>query len=252
MNITPIKLRILNPPKDDLLEAIDRAIPKIKEESIIAVASKVVSIWQGRCVPISDFPNKDELIQREADMYLPREFTPRGWIMHTVKDNLLIPTAGIDLSNANGFYILWPKSPMETAQKIREHLKSKFKLKKLGVLIVDSHSVPLHRGTVGITLGFEGFSPVRDYRGTPDLFGRKFTVEIANVADQLASAALLAMGEGKEQTPVALISDIPNIEFINKYIPPKDPNLTFRVTLNDDLYGPFIKSAPWQKGKNQQ
>ncbi|MBI3290571.1 coenzyme F420-0:L-glutamate ligase [Candidatus Microgenomates bacterium] len=249
MIITPIKLRILNPPKDDLLAAIDQAISQIKEESILVVASKVVSVWQGRCVPVSDYPNKDALVKKEADMYLMREFAPRGWVMHTIKDSLLIPTAGIDLSNANGFYILWPKNPMKAARDIRDHLKKRFGLEKIGVLIIDSHSVPLHRGTVGITLGFEGINPVRDYRGTHDLFGREFVVEMSNIADELASAALLVMGEGAQATPVALASDIPYIEFVDKYVSPKNPSLTFVVDIDEDLYGPFIKSAPWKKGK---
>ena len=244
-----VRTRILTPPKDDLLSALSDSIEKIEEGSILAVSSKVVSIWQGRCIPMADYPQKDELIKKEADLYLPRDFTPNGWVIHTIKDNLLIPTAGIDLSNANGYYILWPKDPMEAAEEIRTFFKDKFKLKDFGVIITDSHSVPLRRGAVGITLGFAGFNPLKDYRGEKDIFGREFLVEISNLADMLASTAILIMGEGAEQSPAALISDVPFVDFVEKYYAPDQPYSSFNIPIDENLFGPFIKSAPWEKGK---
>ena len=244
-----VKTRILIPPKDDLLEALSDSIKKIEEKSILAVTSKVVSIWQGKCVPIFEYPDKDVLIKKEADLYLPREFTPNGWVMHTIKNGLFIPTAGIDLSNANGYYILWPEDPMSTAEEIRSFFKKKFNLKDLGVIITDSHSIPLHRGVVGITLGFAGFSPIKDYRGEKDLFGKEFIVEMSNIADMLSSAAVLTMGEGGEQTPAVVISDVPFVDFVEKYYAPDQPYSSFNIPIDEDLFGPFIKSAPWKKGR---
>lgn len=248
MIVKAYKVRVLNPPRDDLLSVIDETIDHLEERSIMVVASKVVSIWQGRCIPVGAL-NKDELIKKEADFYLPRDFTPHGWVMHTLKDGLFIATAGIDLSNGKNFYILWPRNPMEAAEKIRNHLIAKFKVKNLGVLIVDSHSVPLHRGLVGLSLGFAGFLPLRDYRGMKDLFGKTLEVSMTNVADSLASAASVVMGEGAEQTPLCIISEIPFIEFVNKYKEPKDPYLSFKVPMKEDLFGPFFDQAPWKKGR---
>lgn len=242
-----IKTRILTPPKDDLISALSDSIRKLPEKSILAVTSKIVSIGQGRCILISDYPNKDDLIKKEADLYLPREFTPNGWVMHTIKNNLFIPTAGIDLSNGNGYYILWPEDPMAAAEEIRFFFKKKFNLKDFGVIITDSHSMPLHRGVVGITLGFAGFSPLKDYRGEKDIFGKEFYVEVANIADMLSSAAILAMGEGGEQTPAALMSDLPFVDFVEKYKESKKSYSSFNVPIDEDLFGPFIKSAPWKK-----
>ena len=247
MIVKAIKTRVLNPPQDDLFQVLDESIKHLEEKSILVVASKVVSIWQGRCVPI-DSINKDELIKKEADFYLPRDFTPHGWVMHTLKDGLFIATAGIDLSNGKNFYILWPKNPIQAAENIRSLLKKKFGVKHLGVLIVDSHSVPLHRGLTGLSLGFAGFEPLRDYRGKKDLFGKTLEVSMANVADSIATTANVVMGEGAEQTPLALISDIPFIRFIDKYKEPKDPYLSFKVPLSEDLFGPFISQVPWKKG----
>ena len=108
MIVKPIKTRIIIPPKDDLLEAISNSIKYLKEKSIVVITSKVVSIWQGRCIPVSQYKNKDDLIIKEADFYIPRKSAPGQWCLQTIKNNLLIPSAGIDESNAMGHYILWP------------------------------------------------------------------------------------------------------------------------------------------------
>ncbi len=247
MIVKAYKTRVLNPPQDDLIQVLDESIKLFEEKSILVVASKIVSIWQGRTIPISSI-DKDTLIKKEADFYLPRDFTPHGWVMHTLKNDLFIATAGIDLSNGNNYYILWPKNPMQAAKKIREILKNKFKVKKLGVLIIDSHSVPLHRGLTGLALGFAGFEPLRDYRGKKDIFGKTLEVSMTNIADSLAASANLVMGEGAEQTPLAIISDIPFIKFIDQYHKPKDKYLRFKVPLDEDLFGPFFSKAPWEKG----
>lgn len=65
MIIIPVKTRILLPPKDDLLGAIKESIPVLQESSIVAVTSKVISIWQGRCIAISEIEDKDKLINKE-------------------------------------------------------------------------------------------------------------------------------------------------------------------------------------------
>lgn len=248
MIVKAYKTKVLNPPQDNLLLAIGKAIDYIKNKSIIVISSKVVSIWQGRCLPVNSI-DKDELIKKEADYYLPRDFTPHGWVMHTLKDGLLIPTAGVDLSNGDNYYILWPQNPMKAAEEIRKYLKKKFRVKNLGVMIIDSHSIAGHRGLTGLSLGFAGFEPLRDYRGKKDLFGKILEISMTNIADCLANAANVVMGEGAEQTPVAIISDIPFIKFVNKYQRPKDPILSFKVPLKEDLFGPFIEKAPWKKGK---
>ena len=99
MIIKPIKTRILKPPQNNLLEVIEKSIKKLPEKSILVITSKVVSIWQGRCVPMSSNLKKDDLVIKEADFYLPRSFVPGAWCMHTLKDNLFVPSAGTGLQN---------------------------------------------------------------------------------------------------------------------------------------------------------
>ena len=249
MIITPIKTRVLVPPQDDLLPAIGDALSCLEENSVLAITSKVVSIWQGQCVPKEKFLDKDELIKKEADRFLPREVAPNRWVMHTIKNNLFIASAGIDESNARGHYILWPKNPKETAQELWQWTREKYRVQNLGIIITDSHSNPLRRGTLGIALAYYGFVPIKDYRGELDIFGREFVMEAADIADAFAAAAVVTMGEGKETMPVAVITDIPFVEFIDKPYTPEKPFSEFEIEEKDDIYYPLLSSLPWKKGE---
>lgn len=244
MRIQAIKTRKFLPPKDDLWDLLS-GIKKLKENSVVAVTSKVVAIGEGRCIPLGSI-EKDELIAKEADKYLPRK--PNELTMYTVKNNLLVAAAGIDESNADGYYILWPKNPELSAKKIWEFLKKKFKLKNFGVIITDSRVTPLRRGVLGMAISYFGFKPLRDYRGTKDLFGRKFEMETTDIPDCLATAAVLEMGEGAECQPLAVITDVPYVEFIEEKYKPKDPDSSFEIPEKEDLFYPFLSSVPWKKG----
>ncbi len=248
MIITAIKTRALVPPKDDLRAAISDALPALRERSVLAITSKVVGIDEGRCIPKKDAPDKDELIKREADRYLSRDFVPNRWVMHTVKHGIFIPSAGIDESNANDHYILWPRDPQKSAENLRRWACEHYKIKHLGVIVTDSHTIPLRRGTLGISLGWCGFTPIRDYRGETDIFGRQFAIQIADIADGLAVAAVLVMGEGRETTPAAVITDVPFVEFTDKPYAPEKPFSSFQIEAEEDLYYPLFSQLPWQKG----
>ncbi|MFH1769894.1 MAG: coenzyme F420-0:L-glutamate ligase [Parcubacteria group bacterium] len=248
MQIKPIKTRILNPPQDDLLEAISKSLKRIPESSVLAITSKVVSIWEGRCIPTADI-EKDKLIKQEANLYIDRDAVPGEWVMHTIKNNLMIPSAGIDESNANNHYILWPEDPVSSAKKLWQWIREKYKVSNVGVVIVDSHTIPLRRGTMGISLSHYGFKPLKDYRGKKDLFGRKNKISQLNIPDGLASTAIFAMGENNEQTPLTLITDIPHIVFTDKPFKTKKRFSSFEITTKEDLYYPLIKNTKWHKGK---
>ncbi len=251
MLIQTLKTRVLVPPKDDLLNAIEESIKTLPEKSIVVIAAKAVSIWKGRCVPKQNYKDKDELVMQEADMYLPRSFIPGAWVMHTIKNNLFVPSAGVDESNANGFYILWPQNVKGTAKELWHWLKKKYKVKNVGVIIADSHTNPLRRGVLGISLAHHGFNPLRDYRKKLDLFGRPFKMAQTNIADGLAVSAVVMMGEGAESTPIAIIKDIPWVQFTQKPIRSKKPFSSFEIKTSEDMYFPLFKSVPWKKGKGK-
>lgn len=248
MIVTPIKTRIIVPPKDDLLEAISKSIKSLKEKSIIVITSKVVSIWQGRCILVDSLKDKDDLIIKEADFYISRKLVPGQWCMQTLKNNLLIPSAGIDESNAKDHYILWPNNLKSIVKELHDWFKKKYHVKNIGIIISDSHTIPLRRGVLGISLAHYGFVPLKDYRKKKDLFGRRFKVSQTNIADSLASAAVLLMGEGSECTPLAIIEDVPFIKFISKTFNPKTKFSSFEIKTKEDLYYPLISAIKWKKG----
>lgn len=242
MIVKAIKTRNFIPPKDDLWELLSVNIKSIKENSVVCVTSKIVAIAEGRCVA-SENTTKDELAIKEADKYIPREQSPEGLILHTVKNNLLVASAGVDESNGDGYFILWPEDPFESAKKIWEFLKEKYQVKNLGVIITDSRLIPLRRGVVGIAIGYYGFNPLKDYRGLKDIFGREFKMETSNIPDSLASAAVLEMGEGAETQPLAVIEDIKDIEFTSETI---DDALS--IDEKEDMFYPFLASVNWKVG----
>jgi len=248
MRIKAIKTRPLIPPKDNLLSLIKQSFLgfKIKEKSIIVITSKVVSIWQGRCVKISKNINKDKLIKKESDFYIERKETPQEYVMLTIKNNILIPSSGIDESNANGYYVLWPDNVFEVAQQIYGFFKKEYNLKNFGIIISDSHTTPLRSGTMGIGIAYYGFYPLRDYRNKKDIFRKILKMSQINIVDSLSAAAVYAMGEGAEQTPIAVIEDIGEIEFRTKNFNSKKNPL--EININEDIYAPLIKTEKWKKG----
>jgi F420-0:gamma-glutamyl ligase len=162
--------------------------------------------------------------------------------MMTIKNNILIPTSGIDESNANGHYIMWPKNPLTDAKEIYNFIKKEFKLKNFGVIISDSHTTPLRTGIMGIGIAYYGFYPLRDYRNKKDIFGRKLKMSQTNIVDSLCAAAVYEMGEGAEQKPIAIIEDVGDVKFETKDYK-NDPLL---ISIDEDIYSPFLKSVKWK------
>ncbi len=248
MTITPIKTNPITIEDHDLFAILDKYLPKIKECSVLAVTSKIVSICEGRGVKIGE-KNKDDLIKQEAQYFIPRDQNPYH-VTLTVTRNNLVAGAGIDESNGNGYYILWPGNAFESANSIRDYLTARFNLKQVGVIITDSRTTPLRYGVTAMALSYSGFLPLKDYIGKPDIFGRPFQFEKLNIIDCLASAATVVMGEGSEQTPLAAITDLPFVEFQDRNPTPEEIE-SIKINLDTDLYGPLLKNAPWQKGENE-
>jgi putative folate metabolism gamma-glutamate ligase len=246
MIVRAIKTRAFLPPKDDLFSVIKQSFLgyKIKEKSIIVITSKIVSIWQGRCIKISKNIKKDDLVKKESDFYINRKETPKNYAMLTIKNNILIPMAGIDESNANGYYILWPEKPFLVAEQIYNFIKNEYNLKNFGIIISDSHTTPLRSGIVGIGISYYGFYPKRDYRNKKDIFKRTIKMSQTNIVDSLASSAVYLMGEGSERTPIAIIEDAGNIKFETKKYK-KNP---IGIDISEDIYAPIIKNKKWKKG----
>jgi putative folate metabolism gamma-glutamate ligase len=246
MKVTPVKTHPITSRDRDLLAVLDRHLPALAERSIVAVTSKIVAICEGRVVRIGDVA-KAVLVEQEADYFLPASESKYGFTL-TIRHNLLIPSAGIDESNGDGYYILWPQDPQRSANQIRQHLAERFSLSEVGVLITDSASRPLLWGVSGVALAHSGFAAIKDYVGHPDVFGRPLSVTKANVRDALAAAAVLVMGEADEQTPLAIIYDVPFVTFQGRD-PTEEELAALQIAIEDDLYAPLLTRVPWQEGK---
>lgn len=242
MQVTAYRLRALKAPKDSLKEAITASALKLKEGDIVAISSKVVSIGEGRCVPVGSV-DKEQLVKSEADWYLkPR--ASRWRRIFTIARGALVGSSGIDESNGSGHYVLFPEDPFKSARELRVWLRKTYGIEKLAVIITDSTSLPLRRGAVGFALSWDGIDPLRDYRGAKDLFGRTIEIEMANLIDSLAAAAVFEMGEGSEQTPIAVIRGIKNVAFKNRS-KEKDQLI---VDPEDDLFAPILWRGAWRRG----
>lgn len=231
---------------DDLFSILDRYVTKLPEKSVIAVASKIVAITEGRAVK-ADGVDKNELVRKEADLYLPWQDNPYGFHI-TIKNGIMVASGGIDESNGNGYFVLWPENPQASANRIRCHLKQRWHLNNIGVIITDSRTSPLRWGVTGVGIAHSGFEALYSYIDKPDVFGRKMRVEKLNLPDCLASAAVVVTGEGDEQTPIAVIENIPRITFQDRN--PTDEELgSLRISMDEDIYSPLLKSVKWEKGK---
>ena len=236
MEVRPIKTRIFKE-RENLVDFIVAHIPRVKEGTIIVVTSKIVALAEGRTLEIEDEMTREKAIKQESDFAIRTMYT---WL--TLKDGLLMSSAGIDESNADGKLILLPKDSFKTASVLLRELKKRYRVKKLGVLITDSRVLALRAGAVGVSMGYAGFRGIKDYRGTPDMFGRTMKISRSNIPDALSSAAVLVMGEGDERQPLAVVTGLP-VEFVERtqrkelVIPPEH-----------DMYRPFFEEV---KKKNR-
>ena len=244
MNITPIKTSVVRPSSRDLHDFIAEHIGYLRDGCVLSITSKVISLCEGNIIPI-DKGNKDEIIEKEADLFLPKTRNKYG-VYLTIKRNMIVPSAGVDESNSDGNFILWPKDPQSSANKCWSFLRDHYKLRNVGILITDSTSAPLRWGVTGKCIAYCGFAAINSKIGQPDVFGRVLRMTKINVADALAAAAVLCMGEANEQTPLALIEDIPFVKFSDSY--PNQRELEeMKIDLDDDLYSQLLKSVKWQR-----
>jgi len=235
MKITAVTTDLFAP-RADLPAFIVRHIPAVKENTVLAVASKLCCLWKGEIVPFASQAQQEELIKRESEWALK---TPLCWL--TVKDGMVMTNAGIDASNADGKLLLLPPDLYGLAAELRRTLCAVWGVKNLGVVITDSMILPLRAGVIAGAVAYGGFKGVRDERGKADLFGRRLEVTLVNVADSLATAAALCMGEGSERRPLALLENAP-VEFVDE-VPPNE----IKYPVENDLYTPLFKAVAYYK-----
>ena len=204
-----------------LFESLSRTRLRIESGDILAVASKVVSIVERNILPLREIQPTDFAKKLGRRFGLPSNFVQIvideadsvyagvPGVLLTIKNGDATANSGVDRKNAPPQTVIpWPLNPHRSAEKIRKAINRKTR-KKIGVVIVDSRVTPLRLGTVGLAIACSGFQPVGDERGVKDLYGRRVSITFQALADGIAAAAHLLMGETRETTPFVLVRDAP-------------------------------------------
>ena len=234
MQIMGLRTPVIKP-NDDLPEIIAKAAKKIgglKDGDVLIIASSAVSTAQGNLrklmeVKVSERARKlskesgldeqfVEVIIEEAD----RVLSVGEKCLLTLKDGMIRINAGVDRTNAPlGHVVLSPRNVERTANDILRALQQRTG-KKIGVIIADSHVQPLRLGTVGQAIATGGIKPVIDCRRKRDIYGRPLRMTFRAIADQLASAAQVVMGEAAERIPAVIVRGA-DVKFSKTRISPK-------------------------------
>lgn len=231
---------------DDIFEILAKSIKSLPERSVVVIASKIFSLCENRIIEkiTGTRDEKHKLVKQEAKYYLDPHDSKYD-IMLTIKGNWMFANAGIDESNSENQYSLWPKDPQKSVNSTWSFFRHHFHLKQVGVVMSDSKSFPLNWGVIGHGIAHCGFKTLKSYIGKVDLFGRAMKMEQVNMVQGITAAAVLEMGEGAEQTPIAVVSDIKDITFQSR--PPTTLELkSLKINLEDDVYAPLLTAVKWK------
>jgi coenzyme F420-0:L-glutamate ligase/coenzyme F420-1:gamma-L-glutamate ligase len=251
LTLTPLQYIPIIHHGDNLVELILSSLEKsnlaLEDQDILVFAQKIVSKAEGRTVnlvTVSPSPRAIELgAQVDKDPRLvelvlceSREVlrTRPGTIIVEHRLGFVCANAGIDHSNVAGagdsgeeWVLLLPADPDRSAEELRRGIQSRTG-KRIGILVIDSHGRAWRNGTVGVAIGLAGLPGVEDMRGRPDLFDFKLRITQVGVADELAAAASLVMGQAAEGTPVVHVRGFPyplREGSLGELIRPKDQDL---------------------------
>lgn len=226
MEIIPVLGIGLAKEGDDVAELIMDGVKKsginLEDGDVVVVAHSLVSKAEGKIVKLDEItpshhaihlakatgkdPRHVETVLRNAAKILR---IGHGVIICETHHGFVCANAGVDASNSGGeaFLITLPDDPDESAHRIRSGLRRLAGV-DVAVVITDSWGRPFRKGAVNVAIGCSGINPLLDLRGRKDLYGRVLRSKIICVADQIAAAAGLVMGEADEGTPAAVVKGL--------------------------------------------
>jgi len=225
LEIIPIKIEKEIEPADDIVQLMMISAPDIQAGDIVVFTQKIISKQEGQTVNLSsvkpsllatgiasEYGKDPRIIQLMLDESRRIVRMKNGIIICETFHGHVCANAGVDESNVNeGFATLLPKNANKSAEMLRNKIKEKTG-KNISVIISDTFGRPFRYGQTNIAIGFSGLSPITDYVGTKDNFGRILRVtEIATV-DEICSAAELVMRKSLH-VPIAIVR---NCSFDNK------------------------------------
>jgi len=191
----------------------------IHDGDVLVVTHVVVSRAEGNTVDLdkvqpSEFAKKVaeqygkdpavvEVVLRESNRIVRMG---NGNLITETKHGFVCANAGVDRSNIKGKRnaALLPQDPDRSAETIRQTIR-KLTGNNVAVIVSDTHGRPLRLGEINVAIGVAGIKPIRDRRGEKDLFGYILRIKQTAIADELASAAELVIGQADEGIPVAII-----------------------------------------------
>jgi coenzyme F420-0:L-glutamate ligase / coenzyme F420-1:gamma-L-glutamate ligase len=197
-----------------------RLVPE--DGDVLVIAQKIVSKAEGRIVEVPSVEPSPEAIALAAEVDKDPRLVQvvlsesRRIVRHRAnlviaehKNGWVMANAGIDHSNVgpdDGVerVLLLPVDPDASAEALRQQLMERTG-KRLAIIVSDSFGRPFRCGTCGIAIGAAGLPALIDWRGHPDLFGRKLEVTETAFADEIAAAASLLQGQADEATPIVLV-----------------------------------------------
>jgi len=190
---------------------------ELQDSDIVIVASTIVAKAEGEVFRLEDItPGKIalEMASRNGkDARFIQAVLSRSREVLVEKPFMLVTTlaghtcvnAGVDESNIeDGFLLYPPVNPDASASRLGQELE-KLSGKKLSVIVTDTNGRAFKIGQTGAAIGIYKMKPVKHWIGEKDLFGKVLEVTEEAVADELAGAANLLMGEGAGGTPVVVI-----------------------------------------------
>lgn len=202
MKIIPIETNFF-PVGGNLFNFLKNNINKLREQSIVFISSKIISLWQNRWVNLPSTNTAREnlklkLAKIESEEIFSQKKKNKSYLI-TKNNSALIINAGIDPAYGR-YFILHPKEPFKAAKIIQNFLKKRFKRKKIAVVIVDSKTEPFRRGKKGYSLGFFGLSPY--------LMGTENSPFPYNLVDSLASMVDCFMSLPKKTIPIVIFESV--------------------------------------------
>jgi coenzyme F420-0:L-glutamate ligase / coenzyme F420-1:gamma-L-glutamate ligase len=208
-------------PGDDIVSVLTGALSKVNdsilEGDIIVIAESALATAEGRLINLNTIKpsgraaalaEQFEMDPREVEVVLQESDSIVGGIsgfLLCMKNGTLLPNAGVDASNAPpGYLVPLPHDPDASADRIRKEIFNRCRA-HTGVIVADSRTHAMRVGCSGVAIGCAGMPSVIDDRGRSDLFGRKLLVTKRALADNIATAAELVMGEADECVPIAIV-----------------------------------------------
>ncbi len=209
-------------PGDDMVQQLLAACAgsgcgEFRDGDIVVVAESAVATAEGRIVRLEEVEPSDDarrlagqyrMDPRLVEIVLDESDRVVGGIegfLLCMKNGTLLPNAGIDVSNAPpGAVVLLPLDPDGSAKRIRAGIAERCGA-DMGAVIADSRTHAMRLGCSGVAIGCAGIPSVVDERGRTDLFGRELRITRRAVADCIASAAELVMGEADERIPAVVV-----------------------------------------------